>query len=218
MDMDITSAGVLVLPDGTGPGGHPNLLVGSDKQAHLWVMDRSSMGGFSLVSDNVVQSLTLPNSDNCAGDGSCVFATPGYYAPTGTVYLGITNGPLMAFALQNGLFSADASNSAVTSSQSAETYEYPSPTPMLSASPAGNAIVWALDNSGNGTDSYGSQSSAPAVLRAYDAADLSTTLYSSATLARDAAGNAIKFTVPVIANGHVYVAGSHQLTVYGLRE
>jgi hypothetical protein len=217
-DLDIDSAGVLILPDGTGPGNHPNLLVGSDKQAHLWVMDRASMGGFSPVADNVVQSLTLPNSDNCAGDGTCVFATPGYYARTGTVYLGVSNGPLMAFSLQSGLFTADAQNIAVASSQSSETYGYPSPTPMISASPAGNAMVWVLDNSGNGTDSNGSQPSAPAVLRAYDAANLATTLYSSSTLSSDAAGNAVKFTVPVVANGHVYVAGSHQLTVYGLRE
>jgi hypothetical protein len=83
---------------------------------------------------------------------------------------------------------------------------------MISASPAGNAIVWVLDTSSNGTD--GSRNG-PAVLRAYDATNLGVTLYSS-SLPADAGGPSVKFAVPVIANGHVYVAGKSQLTVYGL--
>ena len=87
----------------------------------------------------------------------------------------------------------------------------------MSASPTGNGIVWVLDNSvyqfsGNA----GTTPAGPAILRAYDAANLATTLYSSATLAADTGGNAVRFTVPVIANGHVYVGGIKQLTVYGL--
>jgi hypothetical protein len=84
---------------------------------------------------------------------------------------------------------------------------------MISASPAGNGIVWALDNSANGS---GGVAKGPAVLRAYDATNLGKTLYTSSALAADAGGTAIKFTIPVIANGHVYVGGGHQLTVYGL--
>lgn len=213
-DEDISASGVTVLPDGIGPSGHPNALVGSDKQGHLWLMDRNNLGGFNAALDNTVQYLTLPYAGNC--DPNCVFATPGYYSGSGTVYLGINAGPLLALPLQNGLFSADGLNNAISASQSTETYSYPSPTPMISASPAGNAIVWVLDNSGNGTDTEGPQPVAPAILRAYDAADLSTTLYDSSLLPSDQGGNAVKFQMPVVANGRVYVGGSHQLTVYGL--
>jgi hypothetical protein len=129
--------------------------------------------------------------------------------------MGITNGPLLALPLQNGLSGADAQSFAVPSSQSVETFGYPSPMPMISGSPAGSAVVSVLDTSGNGTSSHGTQPVAPAVLRAYDATSLRSTLYSSSAVASDAAGNVVKFTVPEVANGHGYAAGSVQLTVYG---
>jgi hypothetical protein len=102
---------------------------------------------------------------------------------------------------------------------SAEVYQYPGPTPAISASPVGNgnAIVWVLDTSANGTASDSAPTTlGPAILRAYDAGNLEKTLYSSSTLASDSAGNAVKFTEPTIANGKVYVGGASSLTVYGL--
>jgi hypothetical protein len=106
---------------------------------------------------------------------------------------------------------------AQVSSQTGETYNYPGPTASISAAPTGSALLWALDNS-NYLDA-GINSNLPigaAILRAYAAGNLATTLYSSSTNAGDTAAGALKYTVPVVANGHVYVGGSHQLTVYGL--
>jgi hypothetical protein len=61
-----------------------------------------------------------------------------------------------------------------------------------------------------------SRSAGPAVLHAYDALTLKH-LYSSAdNSTRDAAGPAVKFVVPTVADGHVFVGSSHQVTVYGL--
>ena len=82
-------------------------------------------------------------------------------------------------------------------------------------SPSGGAIVWALDNNANGTDNNNAPLG-PAILRAYDATNLGNTLYSSANRSADAGGNAVKFTVPVVANGHVYIGGAGVVTVYGL--
>jgi hypothetical protein len=56
------------------------------------------------------------------------------------------------------------------------------------------------------------------VLYAYDAANLATQLYRSDTTsgAANAAGNAVKFSVPTVANGKVYVGTQTELTVFGL--
>jgi hypothetical protein len=213
MDEDLSSSGMTVLPDGTGPSGHPNLVVASDKQGHLWLMDRELMSRFSPTADNTVQYLTLPNIAACPFN--CTFATPAYY--NGTVYIGTVSNPLMAFTLANGLFN-ESSGIATVSSMTPEVYGFPGPTPMISASPAGNGILWVLDTSANGTNSNGPPiaPTGPEVLRAYDATNLATTLYSSSALASDTAGNAVKYMTPVVANGKVYVAGDGTLTVYGL--
>jgi hypothetical protein len=211
-DLDIASAGVTVLPDGVGPTGHPNVLIGADKQGHLWMIDRSpgAMSRFNASSDNTVQYLTLPNTSACAG--VCVFSTAGYW--NGTIYIAQNLGKLLALPITGGTIPSSG-GIATPASVSAETFHYPGPTPNISASPAGNGIVWVLDNNANGTDN-GSTAKGPAVLRAYDATNLATTLYSSAVNPGDAAGTAVKFTLPVVANGHVYVAGGGQLSVYGL--
>jgi hypothetical protein len=206
-DLDISAGGITVLPDGVGPTAHPNVLVGLDKQGHLWMIDRSNMSGFSPIADNTVQYLTLPYASEYSGRNS-----PAYWS--GTVYAAIKNGPLMAMQLSNGLIPA-LGQVAIPASQSAETYAYPPPTPMISASPSGGAMVWVLNNNANGTDN-GSSALGPAILLAYDATNLGTTLYSSANLPAGTGGNAAKFTLPVVANGHVYVAGAGTLTVYGL--
>jgi hypothetical protein len=208
-DLDISAGGVIVLPDGAGPSSHPNLLVGTDKQGHVWMIDRSNMSGYVPGADNTVQYLLMPGA---TGGGYIVRGTPAYW--NNTLYVSLIYGPVMALQLSGGLLPA-SNGTAIASSQSNENYGSPNPSPVISASPSGNAILWALDNSANGTDN-GAGAFGPAILRAYDATNLGKTLYSSSTLAADAAGNAAKFISPVIANGHVYVVGYESLTVYGL--
>src|SRR5207244_8885597 len=69
-----------------------------------------------------------------------------------------------------------------------------------------NGIVWV------------EQIASGAVLRAYDAADLTTELFNSTQAAnnRDQFGTGNKFGVPTIANGKVYVGTTSGVGVFGL--
>jgi hypothetical protein len=56
-----------------------------------------------------------------------------------------------------------------------------------------------------------------AVLYAFDASDSSRLLYNSEqNPARDRAGPAVRFNIPMVINGHVYVGAKHEVDVYGL--
>ena len=93
--------------------------------------------------------------------------------------------------------------------KSATVFNYPGTSPAVSSNGGLQAIVWALDVSGYANGD-------PAVLHAYRAFNLSE-LYNSAQASgsRDAAGPAVKFTVPTVAHGKVYVGTQTELDVYG---
>jgi fibronectin type 3 domain-containing protein len=224
-DLDLSSSAVTVLPDLGGGGAHTQLIAGSDKQRHLWLLDRqavpsgsTAMGGFDPADAQVYRYVNLPNPLP-AGASSCssqeVFGTPTYYTARATLYVTVDTGGILAVPLATVTGAANFATIAPAAT-STDIYGFPSPTSVISAAGAGDTggVLWALDNSSYGGGDCNTVLG-PAVLRAYDAATLAR-LYSSDQLAADQAGNAIKFQQPVVANGHVYVAGAGTLTVYGL--
>jgi hypothetical protein len=202
LDFDLGSGGVLLLPDQAGPA--PHLLVTAGKQGKVYLINRDNMGRYNTRKDKVVQ--TLP------GAMLQSFDTPAYYNST-IYYVGagpnVEGGPpggevLEAFTITNGRINP-------TPRSASAVYGYPGATPSVSASGSTGGIVWTLDNGG-------SFKGKPAVLRANDAADVTRVFYDSswAPAARDQAGPAVKFAVPTVANGKVYVGGAGALTLYGL--
>ena len=84
-------------------------------------------------------------------------------------------------------------------------------TPTVSANGLTNGIVWLLRSKiWNGDDQ-------PAALYAYDAANVAHELYNTEQNAgRDRPGLTLRFNIPMVVNGHVYVGTKREVDVYGL--
>ncbi len=83
--------------------------------------------------------------------------------------------------------------------------------PAISANGHTNGIAWLIEMPSHYTKD------APAVLHAFDAADVTHELYNSEqNNGRDRAGIALRFSVPTVANGKVYVGVRGEVDVYGL--
>jgi hypothetical protein len=190
------SAPVLVLDSLS----QPDLLIGGSKSGSLYVVNPYSMGGILL---NPCPNLTAPAQTIPLGGGP-IMSTPLYW--NNTVYVAPANSNLMSFSISGGILATPP-----LASQSPETLGPQGATPVISSNGTDNAIIWLIDSSGATTN-------APAILRAYDPNNSLQEIYSSATAAAspDTAGPAVKFTVPTVANGKVYVGTQTELDVYGL--
>jgi hypothetical protein len=191
-DQDLGSGGAVLLPPQSG--AHPNLLVQVGKSGTIYVVDRNAMGSYSTTNDNIVQEF----STEIGG----VWGMPAYW--NGNVYVWGKNDNLKAFSVTGGKLSAGPNSVGPDES------DFPAPTPAVSSNGTTNGIVWAIQ-----TDAY--STSGNGILRAYDATNVATELYSSTqNSSRDVAPTATKFTVPTVTNGKVYVGGGGKVSVYGL--
>jgi len=213
-DLDLGAGGAVVLIDlPLAPTDHQHLLVGGGKGAgftgQLYSLDRTNLGQFNADDIGAKQIFAV---------GGGIFATPAFWQ--NTLYIAGTSTKLQAYSLSptTGVFTT------TPASQSATTYGFPGATPSVSSNGTTNGIVWALDNSQYCTSQ--SPGCGAAVLHAYDAANLVAELWNSSQVGADKAGNAVKFTVPTVANGKVYVGtrgsditngGIGELDVYGLK-
>jgi hypothetical protein len=197
-DADVGSGGVLIPPDQSGP--YPHILIQAGKQGSLYVVNRDKMTSDGshycngCTSDpEIIQTVT--------GSGG-LWSMPSYW--NGNVYTWGNGTNLKAFSLTGGRLSASPTSS------SAESSGFPGSTVAISSNGASNGIVWAVE-----TDAY--TSNGPAILRAYNATDVATLLYgSNLTSGRDTLGPAVKFVVPVVTNGKVYVGAQSEVDVFGL--
>ncbi len=191
-DEDLGSGGALVLPDMIDSGGViRHLAVGAGKDRNIYLVNRDNMGKFNSSTNNIYQQLTTALS---GGE----YGMPAYF--NNAIYYGSDGDHLKMFPFINARLQSNPS------STSSVTFPYPGATPSISANGTANGIVWVTANSN------------PAVLRAYDAANLVTELYNSnqAANGRDNFGNGNKFITPMIANGKVFVGTTTGVGVFGL--
>jgi hypothetical protein len=192
-DVDFGSANPIVLPDQSGAVPHELLATG--KPGVLYLINRDNMGHFHSGSDSqIVQSVSaFPNSAVIGG----IFSSPAYW--NGHVYVTGIGGSVQDFTLSAGKLSTSPA------SQTSAHFSFPGATVSVSSNGSTAGIVWALDG-------------AAGVLYAFDARDLATELYDTtqASGSRDTPGPPVKFAVPTVVNGHVYVGTRTELDVYGL--
>jgi len=210
-DTDLGSGGVLVVPTQTGQT-YPDILVAAGKEGAIYVVNRDKMttsnvhyiGKSGCVTDD--PEIIEESSSGFIGG---MWSMPAYWNET--LYFAGAGDVLKSIPLVNGLpnFAGTVGNSTG--------FGFPGATPSISANGTtpGTAIAWLIDSSQYGSPGPGP---GPAVLHAFDATNINSELWNTtqATDNRDRAGNAVKFSVPTIVNGKVYIGTSNQVDVYGL--
>jgi hypothetical protein len=173
-----------------GSAAHPRLLVSAGKEGRIYLLDRDQMGHFNADGDSqIVQSIE--------GAIGPLFGVPAYY--NNTLYFAGSNDRVKAFPISR------AHVGPTPSSQSTGVLGYPGAVPAVSANGASDGIVWLVEGSFGGT------------LHAYGASNLANELFNSQTnSSRDALGSFVRFSVPTVAEGRVYIGTENSLAVFGL--
>jgi uncharacterized repeat protein (TIGR03806 family) len=200
-DADLGSGGPLLLPDSVGSTNHPHLITGAGKNGRIYLVDRDQMTTgnvhYSTANDNAIVQ------ESANGTIGSAFASPAYFNHL-LFYQGDYD-VTKSFMITNGVFNF------TPASQSSTSFSYHGSTPVVSANGTNNGIVWVIQ-----ADDYAS--AGPATLHAYNATNLAQELYnSSQNLTRDNPGAAVKFTVPTVADGKVYVGTAFALSVFGVQ-
>jgi hypothetical protein len=215
-DLDLGSAGPLIIPTQSGPypneiimagkGGTPcDLWSGGIYAAPIYVVDRDNMGKYNSTQDQVIQE--VEGAPHGYWSNTSYWASPSanYFYAAGVDAWGGTGDYLKQYTLTNGLLST-------TPVETSPNIFPVGGTPYVSSNGSSNGIVWIAERQQGLATLPGSD---PLILFAYNASNVSTQLYSSATAGtRDEAGLATKFEVPLVANGRVYVGTQTEVDVY----
>jgi hypothetical protein len=191
-DLDLGAGGPIVLPTQTG-SRFPNLLVTGGKDGTVYVLNRDNLGKWHANDDSqVVQSFNVANTT--------VFSTPIFW--NNTLYYGMGPAPIQAYAFDP---STGTFNTTPISSSSMG-MSWPGVSPSLSSNNGNDPILWVYESAGG-----------DGVLRAFDAADLSNELYDTGQSPdRDRGHGSIRFAVPTVAGGKVFVGSQNALEIYGV--
>jgi hypothetical protein len=194
VDRDLASGGPMVLDIAGRTGVVSKLLYQAGKDGNIYLLNRNSLGKFNPNNNNQIYQ-EIPN-----GVPNGVWSSPAYF--NGSIYAGLGplggTGPLIQ--LQFDFTNPESPLLRPTPASSTQTqFGYPGATPTISSNGTTNGIVWAYERN-NGQ----------AILHAYDATNLQTELFNSGTI-----GGAIKFAVPTVCNGKVFVGTSSSIAAFG---
>ena len=220
-DVDLGSAGPLILPTQPGPypdeiilagkGGTPcDLWTGGVYAAPVYVVDYDTghMGEYNDGNQDLI-----PQEIEGAPFG--YWSNPAYFnaGSTSYVYLSGTAADagigdyLKQYTLSNGqLVTPPTAMSPAVLPDGA--------TPVISANGTTNGVIWAAERQESLDTQVGKK---PPLLLAFNATNVGTLLYSSGQNAtRDTPGLETKFMVPLVANGRVYIGTQTDVDAYGV--
>jgi autotransporter-associated beta strand protein len=206
-DEDFGSGSPLVLPDSAGIPNHPHLLVASGKEGKIYLLDRDNLGKFNHNDDNVLNSVynssTGVTTPPVLLNGS--LSTPAFYH--GTLYWvsGYNSNAWSYVVAPNPAPNPpNVPIAAVqpTSETALNNFGYVPGSVMVTANGSedpNGGIVWIMDT-GNGE------------IHAFSSLSLSTELWNSG----GGSIATVKFAVPTIANGQVFVGTQNSLQSFGI--
>jgi hypothetical protein len=224
-DYDVGAGGLMLLATSFNP---PNLIVQSGKEGNIYLLNAAtgSMGGYggmtgsflcpitsSSGSDHIVQAkygdlcTPMTNNPECGILGSPVFWN-------NNVFFGARCQPIKQYSLTQtnwltlaAVTTVGGNVNANCKGSSGPVFSFPGPGLGVSEY-KGGAVLWALDSNGF----CGSNRPHPPVLYAYDATNLAGPYLFRGNAGTSTCG--VKFTVPTVVNGHVYVGTGSQLVVF----
>lgn len=176
------------------------------KDNFLYIMNRTNLGGFSAVSNNVVQTVTVASGATMHSS----FAYFGGVAPK--VYQFSENSSLKSYPVSGSGLGAVVTNTTILGPSGGSGG-------FLSVSSNGpdpaSSILWAYRPI-NGCNA--NNNNCHAILHALNANDITNELWNSDMVTADQVAVFNKFSCPTIAQGKVYIAANlNHLYVYGLK-
>jgi hypothetical protein len=174
-------------------------MVVGGKDGQIYLVDRDNLGRFDPNGDHVLNAVPddsghLTPPVQIAGS----LGTPAYFGGRFYFVSGYS-GSARAFVINtNGTLS-------ITSQTSIGNLGYLPGSPDVSANGSAGGIVWVMDRNLN-------------EIHAYDASTFTTQLWNSGQRAGglDNLGTVVKFAVPTVANGRVFVGTANSLVAYGM--
>lgn len=185
-DLDLGSGGPTLVP--------PHFVVIGGKEGVLYLLDRNHM--------RIDRPGSARKELQSMRPGGGIYSAAAYW----NEHLYLTSGhDLSDVPLRAGQFSDQPVVKATRK------FSNQAGSPAISANGSADGIVWVIE-----TKEWNGENR-PSILHAYDAADMTREIYNSEmNSARDRAGLTLRFTMPTVANGRVYIGTKGEVNVYGL--
>jgi hypothetical protein len=205
-DLELGSGGVALLPTDFTSGR--KLAAAFSKEGRLFLVNTDTLGKFNVSGDNQIPQEFMVGEQSCSDsttgadadgpDWNRLYGNASYW--NGNLYAGASNQALKQYQFQNGSLNPTPVATSTTA------YGLRGGNTVVSANGTQDAIVWAYEKAATGLG----------ILHAYDATSVSKELWNSnMNSGRDALGEGIAFSTPVVVNGRVIVTYDTRVGVFG---